>query len=394
MRRVTRRDFLRASTALTAATALPGAPATLRGQQAAKPLVRRFKPLGKTGWKVGDISAGSGQRDPAILNYIFDCGINLIDTGQQYTGHEELIGKVLARWRRKVFVLDKWDPGLVTATVTKAKLLEAIDVSLKRLKTTYIDCMMIHSIGHPKYGGLERIQNPAIYEAWDQAKRLGKIRFTGASSHGVRMIEEMGAAIDSGRFDVLLVGANFLTHGVEPVLKKARERGIGTIAMKTMTVYKSDLNIRALQNRQTSARQACLKWVLASDLFDTMVVSMPNYDRVAEYLAVSGTTSLTADDRRDLDTLAAAIGPIYCRPGCDACLGSCPAGVPIADVLRYKMYFEHYGEQKFALERYAQVPAARRAAACASCAAPCERACRYRLRVRERLMEAHEQLSI
>jgi len=38
--------------------------------------------------------------------------------------------------------------------------------------------MMLHSIGHPRYGGLERIQNPAIYEAWDEAKRLGKVRFT------------------------------------------------------------------------------------------------------------------------------------------------------------------------------------------------------------------------
>jgi predicted aldo/keto reductase-like oxidoreductase len=254
--------------------------------------------------------------------------------------------------------------------------------------------MMIHSIGHPRYGGLERIQNPAIYEAWDEAKKLGKIKFTGASAHGVRMIEEMEWGIDNDRFDLILVGANFLTHGVEPVLKKARAKGVGTVAMKTMTLYKSDLDIRALQNRQTNARQACLKWILASDLFDTLVVSMANYDRVSEYLAVSGTTSLTAGDRRDLGTLAAAIGPIYCRPGCDACLGSCPADVPIADVLRYKMYFEHYGEEKFAMERYRLVPASQRAGACDSCPAPCERACRYGVRVRERLVDAHRQLSI
>jgi len=390
---ISRRGFVRASTA-AAAVSVIGVQGLAAGAQEAQAgaRVRRFKPLGKTGWKVGDVSAGSGQRDPAVLNHIFECGINLIDTGFQYDGHEELIGKVLPKWREKVFVLDKWDPPLVTATVTKAALLEALDVSLQRLNTTYIDCMMIHSIGHPRYGGLERIQNPAIYEAWDEAKRLGKVRFTGASSHGVRMVEEIGWGLDHNRFDVILIGANFLTHGVEPLLTKARAKGVGTIAMKTMTTYKSDLNIRALQNEQTNARQACLKWVLASDLFDTLVVSMQNYDRVAEYLAVSGTTSLTARDSRYLDTVAAAVGPRYCRPGCGSCHAACPHGVPVADILRYKMYFEDYGEEKFAMQRYRLVPGAARPSRCERCAAPCEAACPYGLQVRERLSEADRQL--
>ena len=399
MPRLSRRAFFRASTAAAAGATLPSLAVARPGESdqppadAALPTVRRYKPFGRTGWKVGDISAGSGQRDPAVVDYLFRCGINLVDTGAQYAGHEELLGKVLPKWRKKVFVVGKWDPPLVTATVSKATLLEALDVSLKKLNTTYIDCMMIHSIGHPRYGGIERIQNPAIYEAWDEAKRLGKIRFTGASSHGVRMIEEIGWGIDNDRFDVVLIGANFLTHGVEPLLKKARAKGVATIAMKTMTIYKSDLNIRALQNQQTNARQAVLKWVVASDLFDTLVVSMRNFDQVAEYLAVSGATSLDARDRRHLDTLASAIGPQYCRPGCSGCLGACPHGVPVADILRYRMYFEHYGDEKFAMSRYGLVPAAARADRCDGCEAPCEASCPYGLRIRERLSGAHRQLT-
>jgi hypothetical protein len=393
MTHVNRRGFVRASAAAAAAAAIGAPGRAARAQERAEEIrVRRFKPLGRTGWRVGDVSAGSGQRDPAVLNYVFETGVNLIDTGFQYTGHEELVGKVLPKWRDKVFVLDKWDPPLVTATVTKSALLEALDVSLQRLNTTYVDCMMIHSIGQPRYGGLERIQNPAIYEAWDEAKRLGKVRFTGASSHGVRMIEDMTWGLDNDRFDLILIGANFLTHGAEPLLKKARAKGVGTIAMKTMTTYKSDLNVQALQNEQTNARQACLKWILASDLFDTLVVSMPNYDRVAEYLAVSGTTTLAARDRRYLETVAAEIGPRYCRPGCGACHGACPHGVPVADILRYKMYFEDYGEEKFAMQRYGLVPASARPSRCAGCEAPCEAACPYGLRVRDRLSEADRQL--
>ncbi|RPJ71260.1 MAG: hypothetical protein EHM24_12965 [Acidobacteria bacterium] len=396
MPRLTRRDFFRASTLAAAGAAVPRAGLAGQAQPdaASLPRVRRYKPFGKTGWQIGDISAGSGQRDPAVLDALFARGINLIDTGQQYAGHEELIGKVLPKWRKKVFVLGKWDPPLITPTVTKSALLESLDVSLKKLNTTYIDCMMLHSIGHPRYGGMERIQNPAIYEAWDEAKRLKKVRFTGASSHGVRMIEEIGWGIDNGRFDIVLLGANFLTHGLAPLLKKARAKGVATVAMKTMTIYKSDLDIRALQNEQTNARQAVLKWILASDLFDTLVVSMPNYDRANEYLAVSGTTSLSARDEGYLETVRAAISTEYCRPGCSGCFGSCPSGVPISDVLRYRMYFEHYGEQKFAMQRYDLVPAANRADACEGCTAPCERKCPYGLKIRKRLVEAHRQLSM
>ena len=402
MTRVTRRAFFRSSTLAAAGAAAVVRPAAALDQGArpatqppaggALPKILRYKPFGRTGWKVGDISAGSGQADPAMVDYQLRCGINLLDTGFQYGGHEELLGKVIPKWRDKVFIVGKWDPPLVTPTVTKATLLEALDVSMKRLNTRYVDCMMIHSIGHPRYGGIERIQNPAIYEAWDEAKRLGKIRFTGASSHGVKMIEEIGWGLDNDRFDVILIGANFLTHGVEPLLKKARAKGVATIAMKTMTIYKSDLNIRALQNEQRNARQAVLKWVLASDLFDTLIVSMRNYDQVSEYLAVSGTTSLTAEDRGRLDLLATVIGPVYCRPGCDRCHRACPRGVPVADILRYRMYFEHYGEEKFAMSRYRLVPAAARPSACRGCPAPCEAACPYGLRVRSRLLEADRQL--
>jgi predicted aldo/keto reductase-like oxidoreductase len=393
MRKLSRRQFFRASTALAAGSAIPVDKGYVARQSTAKPAIQRYKPLGKTGWKVGDISAGSGQTDPGIVNYLFECGMNLIDTGAQYAGHEEIIGKVLPKWREKVFVVDKWDPPLVTATVTKSALLQALDVSLKKLNTSYIDCMMIHSIGHPRYGGIERIQNPAIYEAWDEAKQLGKIRFTGASSHSVNLIKEMEWGIDNQRFDVILIGANFLTHGVEPLLKKARARGVATIAMKTMTIYKSDLNIRALQNKNTNARQAVLKWILASDLFDTMVVRMPNFDQADEYLAVSGITKLTPEDHEHLETLEAAISTSYCRPGCDGCYGSCPRDVPIWDILRYKMYFENYGDQKYAMAKYQRIPVSQTAATCAGCGAPCVAACRYHLPVQNRLREAHNQLT-
>jgi predicted aldo/keto reductase-like oxidoreductase len=166
------------------------------------------------------------------------------------------------------------------------------------------------------------------------------------------------------------------------------------MAMKTMTIYKTDLNIRELQDQSTNARQAVIKWVLASDLFDTMIVGMRNYDQINEYLSVSGTTSLNQEDQRRLEILEAAATRSYCRPGCDGCYGSCPADLPIPDILRYKMYFENYGDQKYAMNLYRQLPASQTAEICVNCSAPCNSSCRYELPVRERLLEAHRQLTL
>ncbi len=394
MTKITRRDFIKTTSTAAAACAVPVN--YLNPNQDTKKLkIKRYKPFGNTGFMVGDISAGAGQRDPGMVQYLVDSGINLIDSARQYGNHEEVLGQSWSKVdRKKMFIISKWSPKTVTPTVTKQELMEALDESLQRLKTSYVDCMMIHSIGNPGYGGLERIENPAIYEAFDEAKKLGKIRFTGASSHSVNVLNEIGWGVDNGRFEVILLGANFLTRGLEPLLAKAKAKGIATIAMKTMTIFKSDLNIPSLRDNQTNSRQAVIKHILSSDLFDTMIVGMGNITRINEYLAVSGATSMTNSDEKSLAVLREHISPVYCRPGCDGCYGSCKANVPVWDVLRYKMYFENYGREKYAIEKYMEISDENNANACIECKAPCEKDCQYNLPLRSRLIEAHSQLTL
>ncbi len=380
---------------LAAGAAVPTSAAVFDQNRSQKPKIKRYKPFGKTGFMVGDISSGAGQGDPGLVNHLFDCGVNLVDTAIAYGNHEEVLGQALSKAQRsKLFICTKWEPELVTATVTKQALLEALDTQLTRLKTDYVDCLMIHSYGDPELGDITRIQNPAIYEAFEEAKKLGKIKFSGASSHGALMLEETEWALDNDAFEVLLLGANFLTRGLEPLLKRARDKGVATIAMKTMTTYKSSLNIREHMDRETNARQAVIKHILATDLFDTMVIGMRNYEQVNEYLSVSGTTSLTEEDNQDLAVIASNISNKYCRPGCDGCMGTCPNNVPVWDILRYKMYFENYGEEKRAMAHYSKMPVSRTPVNCESCSAPCEDACKYNLPIRERLIEAHKQLTL
>ncbi len=399
MKDISRRDFFNKSATVAAAGyAIPYSKNKFLFQDTdEKHKIKRYKPFGKTGFMVSDISAGAGHPDPAMVIYEYEKGINLFDTAAAYANgrQEENIGKALKNIpREKVFIVSKWHPEKEAKTDSKAVLLEELDKSLKRLNTDYVDCMMVHSYGDPSLGDIDRIQKPALYEAFDEAKKLGKMKFSGASSHGVREVEETQWIVDNDKIDVLLLGANLMTHGLEPLLKKAREKGIATIAMKTMAVYKSELNIPALRNDQVNSRQAVLKYMLAHDLFDTHIIAMNTYDRINEYLEVSGTSELTAEEQQKLKTVTSAISPMYCRPGCSSCYGSCPNNVPIWDVLRYKMYFENYGNEKYAMEKYMNLPADKNVNACTDCSAPCEDNCTYGLKVRDRLMETHGQLTL
>jgi predicted aldo/keto reductase-like oxidoreductase len=82
----------------------------------------------------------------------------------------------------------------------------------------------------------------------------------------------------------------------------------------------------------------------------------------------------------------------YCRHVCNDCEGSCPYGVPIADVLRMRMYALDYGDLSFAREQYAQLPAD--ASPCLGCdGSPCRDACTYQIPIADLCGPSHALLS-
>jgi predicted aldo/keto reductase-like oxidoreductase len=86
------------------------------------------------------------------------------------------------------------------------------------------------------------------------------------------------------------------------------------------------------------------------------------------------------------------IAGTHCFAHCGACLDTCPNGVAINDVLRHRMYFEDYGDQKQAMQLYAKLDP--QADACITCTAPCAGACPEGVPIRERLIGAHEKLTM
>ncbi|MGH7336649.1 MAG: aldo/keto reductase, partial [Myxococcota bacterium] len=235
--------------------------------------------------------------------------------------------------------------------------------------------------------GYARLENEEMHEAFASAKKAGKVRFLGASGHDGDLMEVMTKAVDSGRFDVLLCRYSFLDYPNEQALiDRAHRAGVGFVAMKTLAGAKG-ADLDRFRDRHVTFKQAALKWVLANPRISNLVISIGNRRQVDEYAAASG-AALSEADGAVLEEYAELFSDQVCR-FCNACEPSCPEDVRIADILRFSMYFHEYGEKGLALESYARLVAAERAAHCAHCVGHCEAACDYDLPVRSLLLRAH-----
>ena len=403
---VERRTFLQqialGGAAFGAAAGAAAAPEALHA--AATSAIKRYKPLGTTDIRMSDISFGGSRLrgDVDLVRHALDKGINYFDTAEGYTGgsSETAIGEALQGKRDQVYIVSKASFG---SHARQGQMMHALEGSLRRLRTDYVDVYFHHAVND-----VARIRNPEFHAFTQQAREQGKIRYVGLSGHGGRLIECLDYAIDSGKFDVMLVAYNFgqdpsfvqkLTRNfdfiaVNPdlprVLRKAKAAGMGVVAMKTLRGAKLN-DMQPYQKDGATFSQAAFRWVLSNADVDGLIVTMRSPGDIDEFLVASGGTKVT---RRDVDLLRRYVtlnDNTYCRPLCDACEASCPENVQIADVLRHKMYFENYGAERMAMERYAKLE--RNAAACAECTHQrCLGSCPYGLSVPELTRQAHRLL--
>ena len=165
---------------------------------------------------------------------------------------------------------------------------------------------------------------------------------------------------------------------------------MGVVAMKTLR-GSLHAGLDWSRDERDSFTQASFRWVLDNPSVSCLVISLWETGQLDEFLHASGGT-LGASDLAVLERYEQLTGQANCRPHCGACLGACPEGVPIHDVLRHRMYFEGFGAQKEAMRLYGEL--AVDASVCGDCAAPCANACPVGIPIPERTREAHELLTL
>jgi len=404
--RLGRRELLQRGA--VAGLAMTGLPVVAHGQspQKSDTQVRRYAVLGRTGLRVSDISfgasqLGSGEKD--AVRHAFDHGINYFDTADSYHGGESetAIGEVLRGKRDRVYIASKtW----ASASDRRDSMMRAVEQSLRRLRTDYLDVYFNHAVND-----VERLKNPEWREFTARAKQQGKIRFVGMSGHAGRLVECLDYAVDNDAVDVVLVAFNF---GQDPaflqkftrsfdfvarqpdlprVLQKAKAKGVGVVAMKTLMGGRLN-DMRPFEKGGATFSQAAFRWVLSTRYADALIVSMTGKEQIDEYLGASGWQSSASEDLPLLRRYAALNARSHCRHGCEECLQACPYGVQIGDVLRSRMYAVDYGDMTLARSEYAMLPAG--AAACLTCASqPCRGACPHGVPIERLLAPTHRMLA-
>lgn len=240
---VNRRTFLRNVSALAGAAAVstPSVFSALNADAGKNAAGIPLRILGRTGQRVtmiglGTAPIGYSKPGPALATEVFeaalDAGINYVDTADNYGEAETYLGGVMPRYRDRIFLATKALPTHDDPRQAAREMQEQFEQSLRRLKTTHVDLLHIHSIGDREPEMILAAGGPL--EFVKKMKEKGLTRFIGVTGHN--RVSRFTRVIESGEVDVIMVALNFADfhqyHFEEQILPVARRHGCGILAMK------------------------------------------------------------------------------------------------------------------------------------------------------------------
>ena len=301
----------------------------------------RYRRLGRTELQVSEVGFGCwgiggnahghsyGPTDNAeslrALARAFDLGCTFFDTADVY-GHglsEKLLGQALGKHRQSCVIATKvgcdFYHGPFRKNFDPEYIGWALEKSLQRLRTDYIDVYQLHN---PPLMMLERGEH---YEVLDNLRQSGKIRHYAVSVHDAY---EGCMAAHTGKPDAVQVEYNLLRQDPEEELfPQARESDVGLIIRSPLcsgmlsgnyaadTVFdasdvraswppgylamQADLadSVRALATESRSLAQAALRFVLDAAEISVVIPGIKTAAQAEENLAVSDLPELTPEER-------------------------------------------------------------------------------------------------
>ena len=327
-----------------------------------------YRILGKTGLRISRMGFGGipiqqidREGTKKIIHKLMAAGVNYLDTARAYTVSEEYLGYALEGIRDQFILASK------SYSRTKEAMAQDIDISLKNLRTDYIELYQIHN---PTAAELGQVQQPGgALEALLEARAAGKIGHIGVTLHSVDLFEK---AVDYPWVETIMFPYNIVETQGEELINKCAQRNIGFIAMKPLAGGAID-----------DARLA-LRFIAANQDVTVVIPGMAAETEVDQNLAaVEDTAPLTSQELEKMNTIRKTLGTQFCRR-CNYC-APCAAGIPISAVFLMEGYYSRYNLQQWAVERYEALP--KKASDCLDCGV-CETRCPYELPIRQMLKNA------
>ena len=327
-----------------------------------------YRILGKTGLKISRMGFGGipiqridAEGTKALMHKMLAEGVNYIDTARAYTVSEEYLGYALEGIREHFVIATK------SMARTREAMAKDIDISLKNLRTDYIDLYQIHNVA-PAQVAQDSAPGGAL-EALMEAKAAGKIGHIGITAHSA---ETFKMALELDWVETIMFPYNIVETHAEELLRKCAEKNIGFICMKP------------LAGGAIEDATLALRWLCANPDVTVVIPGMAEERELHQNLAACADSSpLTPAEKAAVLEIRSALGSNFCRR-CNYCQ-PCAAGISIYSVFLFDGYLSRYGLEAWARDRYASLPV--KASACIGCGA-CEARCPYNLPIRKMLKEA------
>jgi aryl-alcohol dehydrogenase-like predicted oxidoreductase len=198
----------------------------------------KYRELGRTGWKISEISFGAwaiggawgSVRDEDsldALNSAIDSGVNFLDTADTYGSgrSEKLIAQLKKSRKEEIIVATKAGRRLAKQTVdgySRANLTSWVEDSLRNLQTDSLDLLQLHCPPTDAY------YQPELFGILDDLVKAGKLRYYGVS---VERVEEALKAIEYPNLQSVQIIFNcFRQRPADLFFTQAKQKQVGVLA--------------------------------------------------------------------------------------------------------------------------------------------------------------------
>jgi len=278
--------------------------------------------LGKTGIETVQNAFGAlpvqrvdNETAVRILRRAYEGGMTFFDTARAYSNSEEKIGLAFGEmWpemRDKVCIATK------SAAKNPKEVEIQLEESLRLLKTDYIDIYQFHCVNQVYRPG----DGSGMYECLVDAKRAGKIRHIGITTHKIEIAHEI---VESGLYETIQYPFSYLASEREiELVKAAKKNNVGFIAMKGLA--------GGLINNSKAAMAFMTQYDNVVPIWGVQKMS-----ELEEWLSFMDETPKMTDDMKEfIEKEQTELMGEFCR-GCGYCM-PCPAGIMINNCARMSL---------------------------------------------------------
>jgi len=366
-------------------------PTTTLGRSGLKTKILGFGTYFFCGEEGGGIPGGlSFEESDLLINTALDLGINFFDTARWYGVSEGRVSRVSQNRRDEIILSGK----VPVWNTTKEDMLRAIETSLLTLKTDHMDLYMMHDVS--KIGDYNEAVNNGFLDGLIQAKKEGKTRFIGLTTHDVWSAM---TAMRSGEFDFCEMPYNPVTREFGRAMNLARKLNVATIIMKPLMFgglhHYNPKNPGELN--ETITIEESLRFSFSHPGTNVVIPGQATLEYLMENAAIAATFKpLTPEEYKEIVARAERIAGGVCSVCEKPCESVCPNEVPISYLMPIQSLMRRYrrgiGQSgRYRKEHYQALTLDGRGHDYLDCdgCGECEKVCPQKFKIRDEMRSMH-----